>query len=285
MYGAAIATPPANGRVYWHCHSGGRSVCNAVIISVINSKGGSGRTTVAVNLAAALAGPRRRVLLVDADSQALASLWCGVARRDLRPSIATCLLEKYPIGRAIRRTSTPQLDLLTGSMELANADVALSHKRSRETALRRTLVRVDGRYDVIVVDSGPGMSLLGVNVIVAADAILIPVIPEPLCVEALSTLAASLERARRQLGSRGRLLGVLLTMIGPRRMQARELAERVRAEFRDKVFHTELRWSSVLACAPAQRKTVLASAPRSASADAFRRLAGEVLERMPSVRH
>lgn len=256
-----------------------------MIISVINTKGGSGRTTVAVNLAAALAGPRRRVLLVDADCQALASLWCGVARRDLRPSIASCLLEKYPIGKAIRRTSTPQLDLITASLELANADVALSHRRSRETALRRTLDRLGGRYDLIILDSAPGVSLLAVNVIVAADAIVVPVMPEPLCVEALSTLAASLERVRRQLGSTGPLLGIVLTMTEPRRMQAREMADRVRAEFRDTVFHTELRWTSVLASAPAHRKTIFDTAPRSASADAFRRLAGEVLQRMTSISH
>jgi chromosome partitioning protein len=264
-----------------------RSHCtfNAVIISVVNTKGGSGRTTVAVNLAAALAGPTRRVLLVDVDSQALASLWCGIPRRALLPSIASCLLEDYPIAKAIRRTPTPQLDLLTGSIELANADVALSHKRSRERALRRTLQRLDGRYDLIVLDSGPGMSLLAVNVIVAADAIVVPVIPEALCVDALSTLEASFERVRMQLGSSGRILGVVLTMIEPRRMHCRELADRVRAQFRDKVFDTEIRWTSALANAPAQRKNILAAAPRSTSADAFRRLAGEVLRRLTSIRH
>lgn len=263
-----------------------RCTCNAaVIISVVNTKGGSGRTTVALNLAAALAGPARRVLLVDVDSQALASLWCGVPRRALLPSIASCLLENYPIAKAIRRTPTPHLDLLTGSIELANADIALCHKRNRETALRRTLARVDGRYDVIVLDSAPGMSLLAVNVIVAADAIVVPVTPEPMCVEALQTLAASFERVRVQLGSSGRILGMLLTMLEPRRMQSRELAERVRAEFRDKVFHTEIRWTSVLANAPAHRKSIFDAAPRSASADAFKRLAGEVLQRLPAIRH
>src|SRR3954470_8526100 len=112
-----------------------------VTIAVLNSKGGVGKSTIAVNLGAAIATPRRRVLLVDLDSQASASLWLGVPRRHLRPSSASCLLEKYPIQKAVRHTSTPHLDLLPGSMELANADVALCGMRGRELALRRAFER------------------------------------------------------------------------------------------------------------------------------------------------
>ena len=100
-----------------------------VIIAVVNNKGGVGKTTTAVNLGAALASPRRRVLLVDLDSQASASIWCGIRRGRLRPSAASVLLHDFPVEQAIRPTATPNLDILTGSIELANADLALGRRQ------------------------------------------------------------------------------------------------------------------------------------------------------------
>jgi len=256
-----------------------------VIIAVLNSKGGVGKTTIAVNLCAALASPRRRVLLVDLDSQASASLWLGVARRNLRPSSASCLLEKYPIQRAVRQTSVTHLDLLPGSMELANADVTLCGMRGREHALRRMLERVNGDYELIVLDCPPGFSLLTINALVATDGLIVPVTPEALAIEGLETLLGTVERVRARMRAKARLLGILISQWDPSRKGGREASDRLRAEFRERAFHTEIRWTQAMADALVKRAPITTTAAKSPSADEMRRLAGEVLQRLPSLRY
>jgi chromosome partitioning protein len=251
----------------------------SVVIAIVNNKGGVGKTTTSVNLSAALAAPGRRVLLMDLDSQASTSLWCGIQRGRLRPSSANVLLNQFPLEQAIRPTPFPHVDLITGSIELANADLALGDTKGRELMLKHLLKAARGHYAIIVLDCPPGLSLVGVNALVAADALIIPLVPRLLEVEGLVGLLASLDRARTQLGIRWRILGILFSMVERSSKAQAAARKRLRAQYRDRIFDTEIDANPSLSDAPGAGQSILTFAPRSRSAESFRRLAAEVLQR------
>jgi len=182
-------------------------------IPVINNKGGVGKTTTTINLAAGLARRDANVLVVDLDSQGSASLALGVDRNDLEPSVASVMFRDTRADEAIRTAVRPNLDLLTGSLRLADTDTRLSSQENREHRLAHTLAPIEDAYDVILIDCAPSTSLLSINALVAADAFIIPVSPSYLSLEGVISLGKVVNNVRRGMGEAAPVLGVLLTMV------------------------------------------------------------------------
>ena len=250
-----------------------------MIIACIQSKGGVGKTTSAVNLSHALAMQKQKVLLIDLDSQASASLSLGVKRTDLNPSIAEVLIEELPIEEAIRTSSVSNLQFITGSMSLANFDISMATAEKRAERMLEILQPVSKQFDSIVIDCPPTMSLLPVNALVACDHYLVPVIPHYLALEGLVSLLDAIERVKAGIGARGALLGILLTMVDSRTRVTKEISEMIRKQFPNDVFTTEIKTNIKLAEAPSFGKTVFQYDWNCTGALAYQALAKEVIQR------
>ena len=250
-----------------------------MILTVINNKGGTGKTTSAVNLAAALALKHRRTLLIDLDSQASASLSLGIDRAHLRPSIADAILTGRAVAGIIRKTGAEGLDIITGSAELADADLQLAPMMGREDRLKAAIGPIRADYDFIILDCPPSLGLLAVNAMVAADAFILPTPPEYLALEGLVGMMDAVERIHQGIGDACRLLGILLTKVDHRRRVTAEIIEVIRGHYKDQVFKTEVGVDVRLIEAPAFGQTIFQYDRGSAGADAYRRLADEIIRR------
>lgn len=251
-----------------------------VITAVLNRKGGVGKTTTAVNIAAAVAAQGYRVLLIDLDSQASTSLSLGVPRWALAPSSADVLLNSTPAVDAVRATRVMGLHLMTASTDLSSFDRELSILPNREGRLHSALRPIRSRYDYIFIDCPSVSSLAPLNALVAADYYLVPVVPHYLAIEGIRNLCASADRLLARLGVPTRLLGIILTMVDYRAKATRENVAKLREEFGNGVFGVEIRTNIRLAEAPAAGKTIFEFDDSSTGADAYRLLADEFLMRI-----
>lgn len=247
-----------------------------MILALINNKGGTGKTTSAVNLAAALAMRGSRALLVDLDSQASASLSMGIERAAFTPSVADAILAGKPLKPVIRRSAVEGLDLVTGSPDLANADLMLASLSGRERRLKDAVAPVLGDYAFIILDCPPSLSMLSVNAMVAADAFIIPTPPEYLAMEGLVGLLDAVKKVHAGIGDKCRLLGILLTKVDHRRRVTEEIIGVIRGHYKDQVFRAEVGVDVRLVEAPSFGKTIFQYDRRSSGAEAYLQLAGEI---------
>ena len=252
-----------------------------LVIALANQKGGVGKTTTAVNLAACLAEADERSLVVDLDPQANATSGLGV-----RPSgpATDDLLDGAPLDDVVRPTRFPNLDLAPARPELAGAAVELARRGGGDRFLEAALAPARGAYSFVFVDCPPSLGPLTVNALAASDRVLVPVQCEYYALEGLAQLLDSIERIRGRLNPRLSLAGILLTMADGRTRLASDVAAEVRRHFGDLVFRTVVPRAVRLAEAPSHGLPITAYDPSSPGADAYYRVAGELVERLAARR-
>lgn len=248
------------------------------IYAVVNQKGGVGKTTTAVNLAASLAQQGRRVLLIDCDPQGNATSGLGIEKAELARSVYDVLVGGTPVTEVIQRDVTvPGLDLVPATLDLAGAEMEMFQELSRETILKKALKAVNDSYQYILIDGPPSLGLLTLNILTAADAVLIPIQCEFYALEGISQLLNIVERVKNHLNPQLGIGLVVLTMHDERINLSRQVIAEVRDYFGDQVAQTVIPRNVRLSEAPSYGQPITLYDPKSKGAQAYAALALEVI--------
>lgn len=252
----------------------------ARIIAMCNQKGGVGKTTTSINLAAALAEYGRKVLLVDFDPQGAASVGLGINGHEMDTTIYSLMVGPHrdlTTADVIHQTSTENLDIIPANIDLSAAELQLVNEVARESILARVLREVEPEYDAIIIDCQPSLGLLTVNALTAAHGVIIPVSTEFFALRGVALLMETIETVRDRLNPKLQLDGILATLVDSRTLHSKEVQERLLEAFQDKMFSTVIKRTVKFPDSTVATRPITEFAPTHEGAQAYRRLAREVI--------